>query len=99
MCSGRSGKVVLNWEDRFVPCPDPDKEDAVMSLDSLDQSLKKEIDDLQAEGRAKNRRGSLRAMCRENGHGPRYLLHSGKREFLRLELQFLSLCLLPSRPD
>ena len=56
-----------------------------MSLDSLDQSLKKEIEDLQAEGRAKKPERIITGYVPgRNGHGPRYLLDSGKREFLRL---------------
>ena len=56
-----------------------------MSLDSLDQSLKKEIDDLQAEGRAKRPERIITGYVPgDNGHGPRNLLDGGRKEFLRL---------------
>ena len=56
-----------------------------MSLDSLDQSLKKEIDDLQAEGRAKRPERIITGYVPgDNRHGPRYLLDGGRKEFLRL---------------
>ena len=56
-----------------------------MSLDSLDETLAKELDNLLAEGRAKKPERIITGYIPpKGGCGPRYLLHGQNKEFLRL---------------
>ena len=69
-----------------------------MSLDSLERTLTKELEDLRTAGRLKRPERIITGYLPPRGKsGPRYLLHGQDREFLRLNSNaYLSLCNHPA---